>query len=494
MTTQLVGEPFEPLDLTLPDVLDAAEEGAFIEDDRVVPYSEVAARSRAVARWLVAEGVEPGDRVALLSTNSVALVSAQYAAARAGAIVVPLSTRAAPEELQRVLVHAEVSVALAEEEFQGRQPRETLERLRADVPSLRMVAALDPLGSSGAAGETPLPVVGSGAPALLIYTSGTTGEPKGCLHAHRSYVSSAAVTAGLKGLTGDDRIIASVPFFNAFGIVNCLLEGLRSGASIVVQPSFEAAETLRLIEDHRVTVLLGTPTMWIRLLEDADFERRDLSSLRTGTMAGAPVPGEAVSRWRDLGCNVMLIYGLSEATSILANGRPTPGVEVEIDRAGELRARGFNQMLGYYKNGAATADRVRDGWIETGDMAEAADSGSVRILGRSDDMLIVGGFNVQPAEVEAVLRAQPQVADAAVFGVPDADLGEVPLASVISREGARFDEAALMRACRDRLASYKLPRAIRVVDEFPLTANGKVQRFRMRDEALRESGNCSTAD
>ena len=493
MTKRLAGAPYEPLDLTLPDVLDAAEQGAFIEGDRVVSYTQVAARSHAVAGWLIEEGVEPGDRVALLSTNSVALVVAQYAAARAGAVVVPLSTRAAPEELRRVLVHADVSVALAEGEFQGRRPRATLDGLRTQVPSLRMVGALDPPGPC-AVTRVPLPGVSSRDPALLMYTSGTTGEAKGCLHAHRSYVSSAAVTANLKGLTPEDRIIASVPFFNAFGIVNCVLEGLHSGASIVVQPTFDAAETLRLIEEHRVTVLLGTPTMWIRLLEHPDFAKRDLSSLRTGTMAGAPAPGEAVTRWRDVGCDLMLIYGLSEATSILANGKPTPGIEVEIDEVGELRARGFSQMLGYYKNDVATAERVHDGWIHTGDMAEVDEGAIVRILGRTDDMLIVGGFNVQPAEVEAVLRGQADVADAAVFGVPDVDLGEVPLAAVISRAGGAIDEAAMLQACRDRLASYKVPRAIRVVDEFPLTANGKVQRFRMRDQALRESGNCSTAE
>ena len=151
-------------------------------------------------------------------------------------------------------------------------------------------------------------------------------------------------------------------------------------------------------------------------------------------------------------------------------------------------------MLGYYKNDVATAERVHDGWIHTGDMAEVDEGAIVRILGRTDDMLIVGGFNVQPAEVEAVLRGQADVADAAVFGVPDVDLGEVPLAAVISRAGGAIDEAAMLQACRDRLASYKVPRAIRVVDEFPLTANGKVQRFRMRDQALRESGNCSTAE
>ena len=482
--TRLAGEPFEPLDLTLPDVLDAAERGAIIDGDRVVAYTEVAERSRQLAAWFVAEGVQPGDRVALLSSNRVEFVLAHYAAARAGAIVVPLSTRATPEELQRVLAHSGASVALAEEEFRGRRLLATLESLAPHLPSFRRVASLDRLEAlTGASSAELAPVVCSD-PTLLIYTSGTTGEPKGCLHAHRSYVSSAAVTALLKQLTVTDRIIASVPFFNAFGIVNCVLEGLHSGASIVMQPTFDVGGTLRLIEEQRVSVFLGTPTMWIRLLEHPDFADRDLSSLRTGTMAGAPAPPDVVGRWRELGCDVMLIYGLSEATSILANGRPTPGIEIEIeiDAHGELRARGFNQMLQYYRNEAASRERIVDGWIETGDLAAELDGDAVRILGRCDDMLIVGGFNVQPAEIEDVLRAHEAVADVAVFGAPDADLGEVPVAWVIRRTGVGAGPEDLIATCHDRLARHKVPRAIRFVEEFPLTANGKVQRFRMRDE------------
>ena len=484
MGTRLSGRPFEPLDLTLPGVLDTTTEGAFIHGDGVVPYAEVAERARRLAGWFVAEGVEPGDRVAILASNRVEFVVAHYAAARAGAIVVPLSTRATPEELRRVLAHAEVSVVLAEEEFRGRRFLDAVESLRAELPTLRTLVSLEALAMlTDNAQQLPTQPGPSTDPTLLIYTSGTTGEPKGCLHAHHSYVSSAAVTASLKELTPDDRIIASVPFFNAFGIVNCVLEGLHSGASIVMQPTFEATDTLRLIEEHGVTVLLGTPTMWIRLLEHADFERRDLSSLRTGTMAGAPAPPDVVARWRALGCDLMLIYGLSEATSILANGRPTPGIEVEIDDVGELRARGFNQMLRYYRNEQATADRIDHGWIRTGDLAETSGD-SVRVLGRTDDMLIVGGFNVQPAEIEEVLRGHDAVADAAVFGVPDADLGEAPFAWVIRRTGTEIAADVLLAECEERLTRHKVPRAIHFVEEFPLTANGKVQRFRMRAQTL----------
>ena len=445
--------------------------------------AELRERSWAAAGRLDAAGVCSGDRVGLLASNRVDFVAAHYGAARLGAIVVPLSTRASPPELRKVMHHAGVSIAVAEERFRDLPLRAMLCDLKPDLPGLREVISLDDLAATGAGGRVATPQLAPSDPALLIYTSGTTGEPKGCLHPHRSYVSSAAVTARMKGLTRADRIIASVPFFNAFGIVNCVLESLSVGAASVVQQAFEPGETLELIERERVTVLLGTPTMWARLIEHPRFESTDVSSLRTGTMAGAPAPPPLVAQWRDLGCDVSLIYGLSEATSILANGRPTPGIEIAIGPDGTLRARGYNRMLGYYRNDVATAERIRDGWLETGDLAELADD-EVRILGRADDMFIVGGFNVQPAEIEDTLRTHPAIVDAAVFGVPDQDLGEVAGACLIARPGteAALDEVASF--CRSRIAAYKVPRHMRFVDEFPLTANGKVQRFRMRDETV----------
>ncbi len=489
----LTGEPFSPLELTLPEVLDRAPDGeAAVEAGRGVTFAELRERSWAAAYTLAGLDVRSGDRVGLLASNRVDSVAAHYGAARLGAVVVPLSTRASAPELRNVLHHAGVSVAIAEEQFRDLPFRKMLCDLKPDLPELREVVPLDELGATAGDARVVTPELAPTDATMLIYTSGTTGEPKGCLHAHRSYVSSAAITAELKGLTRDDRIIASVPFFNAFGIVNCVLESLWVGASIIIQPAFEPAETLELIERERVTVLLGTPTMWARLIEHPRFGSTDVSSLRTGTMAGAPAPSSLVSRWRELGCEVMLIYGLSEATSILANGRPTPGIEVAIGPDGTLRARGYNHMLGYYRNDAATAERLHDGWLETGDLAELAGDGVVRILGRADDMLIVGGFNVQPAEIEDTLRTHPAILDAAVFGVPHSDLGEVPGAWVIARPGAEPSVDQLTSYCRARVAAYKVPRHIRLVGEFPLTANGKVQRFRMRDEAVGGSGHTAS--
>jgi fatty-acyl-CoA synthase len=235
-----------------------------------------------------------------------------------------------------------------------------------------------------------------------------------------------------------------------------------------------------------VSVFLGTPTMWLRLLEHPDFAAAKVASLRTGMMAGAPAPPGLVQRWRDLGCAVNQIYGLTEATSILSDGRPTPGVTVALMADGELLVRGFNRMLGYFRDPDATAARIRDGWLHTSDLAEQAADGALRVIGRSDDMIIVGGFNVQPAEVEEALRGHAGVLDAAAFGVPDRDLGQVVAAWVVARPGAAIDVSALDAHCRTRLAGYKRPVHLLVVDELPLTANGKVQRYRMREALERE--------
>ena len=485
---RLSGEPLEPLELTLPDVLDRAPEGcaAIFEGDDV-SYGELRERTRAFAARLVELGVQPGDRVALLMTNRPEFLVAHYGATRAGAIVVPLSTRASAPELRLVLEHCLPVVVVAEESFRGLRLRDTVYSLAGELPALRHVLAAERIRDvEDAAGGAALPTLRPEDPALLIYTSGTTGEPKGCLHAHRSLVTNASVNADLKRLSSEDRVIASVPFFNAFGIVNCVLESFLAGATIVVQPTFEAAETLRLLERERVSVLLGTPTMWIRMAEQPGFDEANLAALRTGTMAGAPAPPDLVERWRARGCDLVLVYGLSEAPSILANGRPTPGVEVEISAGGELLARGYNQMLGYYGDEEATAGRIRDGWLSTGDLAELDPDGRIRITGRADDMLIVGGFNVHPGEIEQGLREHPDVADAAAFGVPDRELGDAPAAWVVPHRGADPTPKELRAFLGDRLARNKVPRHIRIVDELPLTANGKVQRFRMREAMERE--------
>lgn len=486
---EVSGPPLALVEATLPAVLDAVAGGiAVIAAGGTVDYARIQGQSRAVAARLLDEGIRPGERVALLAGNGPDFLAAQYGIFRSGAICLPLNTRLAPPELLAILAHSEASAVIAQERIGRVELQAAVEAMRDTLPTLRRILPLAEIVDAEARGVMALPRLDSGDPTLLIYTSGTTGRPKGCLHGHRALVNSARVTAGLKRLTAADRIISTVPMFNAFGSLNCILEAFTVGAAIVVQETFDAAEALRLIAAHRVTVFLGTPTMWRRLLEQPDFEPARVASLRTGMMAGAPAPPELVQRWRDLGCDVNLIYGLTEATSILTGGRPTPGVTVALMADGELCVRGFNRMLGYFRDPQATADRIRDGWLYTGDLAERRPDGAFQMIGRADDMIIVGGFNVQPAEVEDVLRSHPGVLDAAAFGVPDRDLGHVVAAWVVARPGVAPDRGELDAHCRARLARYKRPVHVRWVDELPLTANGKVQRYSIRDAFERDRG------
>jgi acyl-CoA synthetase (AMP-forming)/AMP-acid ligase II len=276
-----------------------------------------------------------------------------------------------------------------------------------------------------------------------------------------------------------------VPFFNGFGIINCQLECFLSGATIVGQPIFEPARTLFLLEHEAVTVLLGSPTMWVRLLEHPDFAATDLSHLRAGTMCGAVAPPALLDAWRERGLQVVDVYGLSEAPSVLADGLPTAGVEVEVGEDGELRARGYNRMVGYYRDPEATAGRIQDGWVRSGDLAEVGEDGRIRVSGRVDDMFVVGGFNVHPAEIENVMRLHPAVVDVAAFSVPDGELGDVAAAWVVLRDEPNCTLSELRQHCAESLAGYKVPREIQVVDDFPMTPNGKVKRFAMRESAMR---------
>jgi acyl-CoA synthetase (AMP-forming)/AMP-acid ligase II len=482
VTTILEGPALALQAHSLPEMLDRAGDGvAVIEHGEELSYGALRARSDACAAMLAARGIAPGARVALLIGNCAAFLVAQYGVFRAGAICVPINTRLSAAEVERVLRHSGAEALILQAEIAGKSTLGIIDP--ASLPDLKHVIASEDLPASNDAG---ISAPDCDAPALLIYTSGTTGEPKGCLHSHRALVNSAAQTARLKNLTAHDRIIASVPLFNIFGTLNCILEAFTVGATIVIQEVFDAGSTLDLIERHRVTVFLGTPTMWARLTDHPAYNDARVASLRAGIIAGQRVPPGVIDAWRARGVTLLEIYGLSEAPSVLADGRPVAGVDISLDEAGKLRTRGFNQMLGYFDDPAGTQARISDGWLDTGDLAERGGDGLIRIVGRADDMIIVGGFNVQPAEVEDVLRGHAMVGDVAVFGVPDADFGEVVAAWVVPAEGAQGAAEPLAAYCKSRLATYKVPKHIRFNDHLPLTANGKVLRRQMRAETARE--------
>jgi fatty-acyl-CoA synthase len=485
--TRLAGAPLDPVELTIFDALQHSPGTiATVSNGEILTRDKLREDSSRLASGLLGLGVRPGDRVALLMSNRPEFLACMAATGAVGGILVPLNTRSSPTELRKVLAHSEASIAITESSFRDIPFHDTLIDLQRELPALVHVVELEGIDSLDASTDAALPTVRPADPAVLIYTSGTTGDPKGCMHAHRTLTTNAMVNARRKALSASDRVISSVPFFNVFGLLNCILESFLTGATIVIQSTFDTADALSLIEREQVTVFLGTPTMWIRLEEHPDFSVESLATLRAGSIGGSPVPPDLLERWRDRGCDIAVIYGMSEAPTILLDGRPTPGLEIELAEDGQLSTRGYNHLLGYFRDEAATQERIQGGWLRTGDVAEIGSDGQVRVVGRADDMIIVGGFNVQPAEVEQALRQHPAVSDAAAFGLPERELGEIVAAWIVLRAGAIYDEHQLREFCSERLARYKVPRHLRVVSEFPLTANGKVQRYRMRDAMLGE--------
>jgi len=354
-------------------------------------------------------------------------------------------------------------------------------------------------------------------PVILQYTSGTTGAPKGVLLSHRNLLLNAYYVGACQRLSSEDRVTVPVPFYHCFGAVIGTLASMVHGTAMLVPSEyFEPEATLHCMESERATAVYGVPTMFIGMLEHASFGGRDLSSLRTGVMAGAPCPVELMKRViHDMGASEITIgYGLTEASPVITQtrtndslerrvetvGRPIPGVEVKIvdpetrvdlqvGEQGELCARGHNVMLGYYDMPEATERAIdADGWLHSGDLAVEDADGYFRITGRDKDMIIRGGENIYPREIEEVLYRHPAVEEAQVVGIPDRRLGEQVCAWIKVRERATADEDEIRAFLRQALAHFKVPKHIDFVESFPLTVTGKVQKYKIREIAARKHG------
>jgi fatty-acyl-CoA synthase len=349
---------------------------------------------------------------------------------------------------------------------------------------------------------------------FILYTSGTTGNPKGAMLSHHNIAKNAEQVTEVLHATENDVFLLAVPFFHCFGCVMGIAGAITWGASMVPQQIFNAREALELIETHRVSVLYGVPTMFVLELEEyrkgkEDGSSYDVASLRTGIMAGAPCPVEVMRGTMDeLHCNVSIAYGLTEASPVITMtrfddpierrvetvGRALDGIEVKIagdDHAplpigemGELACRGYNVMMGYYKMPDVTAETIdEDGWLYSGDLATMDAEGYVKIVGRKKDMLITGGFNVYPAEIEEYLFTHPKVQNVSVIGIPDDVMGEVAAAYIIPREGETIDPQEIVDYCHGEIANFKVPRYVVLVDELPMTQSGKIQKFKLREMA-----------
>src|SRR4051812_35496006 len=502
-----------------------ADREAFVDvaSGRRFTYTELDAAVQDVARGLLARGVGKGDRVGIWAPNTVEWVLVQYATARIGAILVNINPAYRTHEVGYVLRQAGISTLVSAPAFKASDYRAMIDEVRPDLPALQDVVYLgedswEALLADG--GRTSDAEVAARAASLdfddpinIQYTSGTTGFPKGATLSHHNILNNGYMVGEGCRYTEEDRICVPVPFYHCFGMVMGNLASTSHGACVVIPaPGFDPAATLRAVQDERCTSLYGVPTMFIAELALPSFGDYDLSSLRTGIMAGSPCPVEVMKRViSDMHMpEVTICYGMTETSPVSTQTRADdsldrrvstvggvhPHVEVKVvdpvtdllvpvGEPGELCTRAYSVMIGYWDQPEKTTEVLVNGWMHTGDLATMDDEGYVNIVGRIKDMVIRGGENVYPREVEEFLYTHPDVVDAQVIGVPDEKYGEELMAWVRLRPGAEAMTIESLRAyCAGKLAHYKIPRYVHVVEEFPMTVTGKVRKVEMRERAV----------
>ena len=487
-------------------------------------YRQLDADVDRVARGMIDLGIEKGDRVGIWSPNGAEWVLVQYATSRIGAVLVNVNPAYRSHELQFVLRQSGTKLLIAAPSFKTSDYAVMIDEVRGDCPMLEMSILLGSAEwsellargdrSDGAALATRQTTLGFDDPINIQYTSGTTGFPKGATLSHHNILNNGYFVGELLGYTEADRVCLPVPFYHCFGMVMGNLGATSHGACIVIPaPAFEPAATLQAVQDERCTSLYGVPTMFIAELALPNFDEYDLASLRTGIMAGSPCPVEVMKRVvAEMHMDeVTICYGMTETSPVSTMtrreddlerrvstvGTVMPHVEVEVvdpvsglpalaGLPGELCTRGYSVMLGYWDEPALTAESVdAAGWMHTGDLATMDEDGYVAIVGRIKDMVIRGGENVYPREIEEFLYAHPDIEDVQVIGVPDERYGEELMAWVRLRPDA--DELtidALRTFCEGKLAHYKVPRYLHLTEEFPMTVTGKVRKIEMRERSV----------
>jgi fatty-acyl-CoA synthase len=491
-----------------------------------VTYAELDAWVDRWAEGLMELGIERGDRVGLWAPNSLAWLVVQYATARAGAILVNLNPAYRTHELGYALKQSGTKLLFTVERFKTSEYRKMVQDVRGDVPDLERVLFLDTPGVDildvvPDERDVDLPAreasLGFDDPINIQYTSGTTGAPKGATLTHHNLLNNGFMVGELLEYSEADRVCLPVPFYHCFGMVMGNIGTLSHGGCVVIPaPSFDPAATLRAVATEKVTSLYGVPTMFIAMLGDESFAETELSSLRTGIMAGSPCPVEVMKRVvTDMNMEqVSICYGMTETSPVSTQtrmddplerrvgtvGRVHPHVEVQVvdpesglvverGATGELCTRAYSVMLGYWDDPERTAEAVdRAGWMHTGDLATMDGDGYLNIVGRIKDMVIRGGENVYPREIEEFLYGHEDIADVQVVGVPDERYGEELCAWVVVRDGASLDDEAVRDFCRGRLAHYKVPRYVVLTDAFPMTVTGKVQKYVLREQAVERLG------
>ena len=501
-----------------------AEREAMVDGDQRWSYRELGNRVEAATRAVIAAGLDHGDRAAIWAPNAAEWVVAALGVLSAGGVLVPLNTRFKGDEACDILLRSGARLLFTVTGFLDTDYVALLKGTDVSTPQLDRIVVMRgdaPEGTQSwgeflAAGEAvDADVARKRASAVapddisdLIFTSGTTGHPKGVMTTHEQTLRVFKVWSGLAGLAEGDRYLIVNPFFHTFGYKAGFIAALMRGATVIPHPVFDPATVLQRIAEERVTVLPGPPTLYQSLLNSADLENADISSLRLAVTGAAVVPVELIRRMRDdLGFDTVLTaYGLTEATGTvtmcrdgddvetIANtcGCAIPDTEVRVvddagnplpaGQPGEVVVRGYNVMRGYFHDDEQTREAIRDGWLHTGDIGVLDERGYLKITDRKKDMFIVGGFNAYPAEIENVLTMHDDIAQAAVVGAPDERLGEVGVAFVVPRRGATPDADEIISWSRDRMANYKVPRRVVIVESLPINASGKVLKSELREQ------------
>lgn len=473
-------------------------------EGRDVSYVELNARVNRAAHALAGLGVGHGDRLAVLARNSPEYAEVLLACAKLGAIVVPLNWRLAAPELEFQISDAGATTIVFDPEFA------VADALR---PLCKEELALGPEGSyeqalAGATDEEPRAAVRADDVLTILYTSGTTGRPKGAMLTHGNFFWTNLNILLAVDLAQDERSVVVLPMFHVGGWNVNTLSVWWKGGTVLLEREFDPAGCLALIERERATSMMGVPAIYLAMAQRPEFRTADLDSLRFVVCGGAPAPESLIRRWEERGVKFIQGYGLTEAApnclvlppedsrrKLGAAGRPYLYADVRVvderdapvgpGGIGEVVVRGPSVMKGYWERPEATAEALRDGWLRTGDVARLDEEGYAFIVDRVKDMIISGGENVYPAEVENVLYEHPWVAEAAVIGVPDERWGEVPVALVVPRPGGEVAEEDLISFCRERLAKYKTPSRVTFVEELPRTPSGKVMKHLLRERYAR---------
>lgn len=491
-------------------------------------YSAFNADVDRLARGLIAAGLAKGDRVGIWAPNRPEWTLVQYATAKVGIILVNLNPSYRTHELTYALTQSGATMVISAPGFKSSNYRAMLSEVGPNCPALRRVVYLDGadwdelLAGADQVSAGRLAEIGAGLspdePINIQYTSGTTGYPKGATLSHRNILNNGYFVTEAIDFTDADRLVIPVPFYHCFGMVMGNLGCTTHGATMIIpSQGFEPVAALRAVQTERATALYGVPTMFIAEQNLAEFADFDLSTLRTGIMAGSPCPVEVMKRcMNEMGMTeVAIAYGMTETSPVSLQtasdddveartstvGRVHPHVEVKIvdpdsqetlprGETGELCTRGYSVMIGYWQDLEKTAEAVDgDGWMHTGDLAVMGPDGYVNVVGRIKDLVIRGGENVYPREIEEFLYSHPDIADVQVVGVPDDKYGEELCAWVILRPGAApLDADRLKDYCTGRLSHYKIPRYVIVTEEFPMTVTGKIRKIQLRADSVSELG------